>query len=583
MKQKGLIALFLVCALLAGCTQQGVLPGNGGTTDQGSSQQDGSANASIPAGSIDTSNLFTDRDLKGDVDDGAVQIMLNESTGSTVTITEKGTYVISGSMSDGMIIVDAAKSDKVQLVLNGVSINSASSAAIYVKQADKVFITLAAGTENTLTNGGTFTAIDDNNIDAVIYSKEDLTLNGSGILTVSSPAGHGVVSKDDLTVAGGSYRVTAASHGFAGEDNVCITGASLDITAGKDGIRSENADDAELGFVYIKDGTFAIDAEGDGISASAQLQVDAGTFRITAGGGSSMGSQNSNRPIGGGYSDTTEDTVSCKGLKATAELRINGGSFTIDSADDAVHSNLNIFVSGGVFSVSSGDDGFHADETLTVSSGNISILGSYEGLEGLHIVINGGSIDLVASDDGLNAAGGTDQSGFGGGFGNDQFGGGRPGSRPGGRMGGMPGSVGNGSIVISGGTLKIKASGDGIDANGTLEITGGYTTVCGPTQGDTATLDYDTSAVISGGTFIGTGGAGMAQTFSDSKQGLLSLRVDNQPAGTQIILKDSQGNVIVEHSPELSFAIVIISTPEMKKRESYTITVGSQSGEFTAN
>jgi len=220
---------------------------------------------------------------------------------------------------------------------------------------------------------------------------------------------------------------------------------------------------------------------------------------------------------------------------------------------------------------------------LTITSGKIEISESYEGLEALHIKINGGEIKLVAGDDGLNAAGGTDQSGTEGGR-DGMFGRGPGGGRPGG-MGGGPGgmSSGNGSIVIAGGNLYVKASGDGIDANGTLEITGGYTVVCGPTQGDTATLDYDRSATITGGTFIGTGASGMAQTFSSSEQGVVAVSVGNQSAGTKIVLKDKSGNIIIEHSPELNFAVVILSSPDIKKGETYAITVGSGSGEFEAS
>ncbi|MGN0452220.1 MAG: hypothetical protein ACI4GZ_00285, partial [Ruminococcus sp.] len=167
------------------------------------------------------------------------------------------------------------------------------------------------------------------------------------------------------------------------------------------------------------------------------------------------------------------------------------------------------------------------------------------------------------TDDGLNAAGGTDNSGMGG-------------------PGGMS-SNSDGSIVISGGTLYINASGDGIDSNGTLEISGGHTTVVGPTAGDTATLDYDVSGVITGGTFIGTGAYNMAQSFSSSEQGVIALSVGNQSANTQIIVKDKSGNEIVTHSPELSFQIVIISTPEMISGETYTVTVGTQTTEFTAS
>ena len=226
-------------------------------------------------------------------------------------------------------------------------------------------------------------------------------------------------------------------------------------------------------------------------------------------------------------------------------------------------------VSGGTFEIASGDDGFHADVTLTVTGGTIRITGCYEGLEGQYVDISGGDITLTASDDGLNAAGGTDQSGQGGRDG--MFGG--PGM----------GASSNGSITISGGTLAITAYGDGIDANGSLKITGGYIVVTGPTQGDTSTLDYDTTGVITGGTFIGTGASGMAQTFSSSEQGVIAVSTGEQSAGTQITLTDSAGNTLISYTPALSFAVVILSSPEMIRGETYVITVGTLSGEFTAS
>lgn len=183
---------------------------------------------------------------------------------------------------------------------------------------------------------------------------------------------------------------------------------------------------------------------------------------------------------------------------------------------------------------------------------------------------------MVASDDGLNAAGGTDSSGTTGGR-DGMFGGG-----PGGMGGGMSSSS-NGSITISDGTLYVNASGDGIDANGTLTISGGYTVVVGPTQGDTATLDYDTSAVITGGTFIGTGASGMAQTFSGAEQGVVSLSVGNQSAGTAVTLADQNGNSLLSYTPEMSFQVVILSSPDMVSGETYTITVGTASSQVVAD
>ena len=600
-----LLILTLMLSLLAGCGKD--------KNDTPSENQDGTSSDAAPV-EVDFSktdaDMFTERDNKTDYDESkAVTIKLDGKTatsssnsvkisGSKITITEEATYVVSGELTDGMLIVDASDTAKLQIVLNGANITSKKSAALYILEADKVFLTLADGKTNTLANGGTFTAIDENNIDAAVFSKQDLTFNGSGNLKVTSPTAHGIVCKDDLVFTGGTYTVNSASHGLDANDSVRITNSTLNIDAGKDAIHAENTDDTSLGFIYIGGGTIKAEAEGDGIAAGAYMQIADGTIELLVGGGAKNGTKASSGNyggfMGGGHggmrpggnqssTTTTEDTVSMKGLKATNSMLISGGNFTINSADDSVHTDVSVIINGGTFTIASGDDAIHAEDTLTVTAGKIDISESYEGLEALHIDVQGGNIKLKASDDGLNAAGGTDQSGTEGGR-DGMFGGGMGGGKPGG-MGGHGGmsSNSNGSIKISGGTLYINSSGDGLDANGTLEISGGHTTVVGPTQGDTATLDYDKSGIITGGTFIGTGAQGMAQSFSDSEQGVIAISVGNQSAGTKIVLKDKSGKTIIEHSPELNFAVVILSSPNIKKGESYTLTVGSESGEFKAS
>lgn len=658
------MALLLTVSAGSGCGSMNI----GSTSDSSQEDQEAEENSENTADTEETSqsvsveeqtdeDMFTDRDYEEDYqEEDCVSVTLSgtsassssdsvEISDSTITITEEGTYLISGTLSDGMIIVNAPDTAKVRLIFEGVKINSETSAPLYILEADKVFLTLAEESENTLSNSGTYTAIDDSNIDSVIYSKQDLTLNGTGTLTISSPGGHGIVSNDDLAITDGTYNITAASHGLKANDSIRITGDSqLTVTTGKDGIHAENDEDTSLGFVYISDGTIAVEAEGDGISAGSYMQIAAGTFQIQAGGGNENGTKESSdswgefrggggpgggSPAGKGQggggqtssrtggrsesgeagsseivslaqssvsvenlstessstenSDPAEDSstdasqsteeessTSMKGIKAAGDLLISGGSFTIDSADDSIHSNSSITIKDGVFEIASGDDAVHADENLTVTAGTMNISESYEGLEALHLEIQGGNITLTASDDGLNAAGGTDSSGTQGGR-DGMFGGGGPGS-----------SSSDGTILISGGTLHITASGDGIDANGSLEITGGYTVVAGPTQGDTSTLDYDTTAQITGGTFIGTGASGMAQTFSDAQQGVISVSVGEQSAGTQVTLTDSSGNAIIEVTPELSFSVIILSSPEIASGESYTLSVGTASEEVEA-
>ena len=508
MKRKiaALLALTVLAGAFSGCGKSGGSAASGTAADAAESESDSADSAQESADDSgqeeaaavqEDSEMFTDRDYETAYEEsGSVLIQLEGSTasassdsvqisGTTVTLTEEAVYVISGTLDDGMIIVNAPDTAKLQLVFNGVSISSSTSAALYVQEADKVFVTLADGTENTLSNGG----------------------------------------------------------------------------------------------------TFDLEAEGDGISAGSTMQISDGSFGILAGGGSENCSSESSESWGGfrgggpgrvietaAASETEEDSsTSMKGLKAAGSLTITGGSFSIDSADDSVHSNASAAVNGGTFEIASGDDAFHADDTLTITAGTVNISESYEGLEATHVDIQGGDIMLTASDDGVNAAGGTEG-------GRDGMFGGGPGGNPG---GGMSASS-DGSISISGGTLYVTASGDGIDANGTLTISGGYTVVTGPTQGDTATLDYDVSAAITRGTFIGTGGAGMAQTFSDSEQGVVSLSVGNQSVGTTITLADQEGNTLLSCTPALEYAVVILSCPELVSGGICTVTIGETSQEAEA-
>lgn len=517
-----------------------------------------STQATAAVSSETLASFFSDRDYEAGYDENeCVRITLTGENAtcasetvriadSTIMITEEGSYLLSGTLRDGSIIVDAEKTDKIQLILDGVTVKNSTSAALYVRSADKVYLTTAVRSENTLENGGKYIAVDENNIDAAIFSKDDLTLNGEGRLTVNAAAGHGIVSKDELTVTSGSYTVTAASHGLCGKEGIAIAGGSFAINSGKDGIHAENADDAALGGIYIADGSFQITAQGDAMSAGTALRIEDGDYRLTSGGGSANAAPKTDMGFGR-FDASTESTSGAddagrKGLKAESALWILGGTFRIDAADDALHSNGSIVISGG---------------TVTVTQ-------SYEGMEGQTIEISGGSITVTASDDGLNAAGGTDESGFGG-FGGDRF---------------APDK--NSYISICGGTLRISASGDGVDSNGSIMVSGGETYVFGPSDNGNASLDYAGNATITGGVFLAAGSSGMAQSFgSDSTQGAILLAVNAQQAGTTVTLTDSSGMTIVSFSAEKAYDCVLLSTPELKQRETYTLTAGNANTTFT--
>lgn len=597
------LCLLCLCFCLVftfGCSanQQGEsLP----SEDGGATAPEGTADTPAPEGEPSApADLFGERDLDGSYDAArSVAVTLSGDTavsdsksvgiqGSTVVLYEAETYVFSGTL-EGQIVVNADKDAKVQVVLNGASVSSLAACALCVLSADTVFLTLADGTENALLGGSTAEEMDGSRADGAVFSKSGLTINGAGRLTVQSPAGHGIVSKDTLKITGGTLDVSSASHAVQVNDSVCVTGDTrLNLTAGKDAIHCENTEDGTLGFVYFEEGTLTAEAQGDGVSATSSVHVASGTMELVCGGGSENGTKTSSEQFGGfpgrgpgrpgAEQDSTQqdDATSMKGIKAGTELVISAGSLVINSADDALHSNGTLFVSGGTFELATGDDALHADTSLSVSGGSLTVTESYEGLEAQNLVVSGGEISIISRDDGLNAAGGTDSSGSTGGR-DGMFG--APGhAGPGGAMG-----ASDGSVVISGGTLYIQASGDGIDANGSVEISGGEIVVVGPSQGDTSVLDYGTTAVITGGTFFGSGALGMARSFSDSEQGVLAVNVGNQSAGTAVCLQDASGNTLLEHAPALSYSVVILSTPQMVFGESYTVVVGTDTATFAAS
>ena len=576
MKEKRLISLLmaaLVAVSLTGC-------GKAGTEETVSGE---------PVKLLDTSDMFSSRDIESGYDESECTVItLNGDTasvkgegasanGSTVTVSEEGDYLVSGRLENGSILVEAGKKDKVRLILDGVAISSASSAAIYIKQADKVFVTLAKGSENTLSDTADAKRSDD--VDAVVFSKDDLTINGEGKLTVTAKTGHAVVSKDDLVISGGNYILTSQKKALDANDSIRIGGGSFTIDSGTDALHAES-DEASKGFIYIADGSFTVTAGTDGLDASGAIQIDNGMFTLKTGGGSANASTTKDGGFNGGWgrwggrgknpqpggernsgAGTTASSSSAKGIKSDSSVAVNNGALTIDSSDDAIHSDKDVTVSGGAISIASGDDGIHAGAALTINGGSIAVSKSYEGLEGMTIDIGGGSVSVVASDDGLNAAGGSDRSSMNGRPGQNQF-----------------AAQENVYIRISGGTLHINSSGDGIDSNGDVTVSGGEVTVSGASDNGNAALDFNGEATVTGGTFIAAGMSGMAQNFgSGSTQGAMMVVVDTQQGGSEILLKDSSGKTLASFTPEKAYNTIVISTPDVKAGSTYTVIAGSAS------
>lgn len=528
--------------------------------------------------------------------------------GSTVTISTAGTYIVSGNLADGSITVTTSENDKIQIVLNGVKIACSSGPAIDVQSADKCFITLAEGTQNSLSDGSVFTSEDAN---ACIYATCDLTINGSGSLDVSGNYRHGVFSKDDLVVYGGSINVSAVEDGLNGKDSVKIGAGDISIDSGADGVKSSKSTNPEKGFVYVSGGSLSIDAEDDGIQAKTHL-------------------------------------------------RIAGGSIEIDAADDALHSDLEGALNGGSTTVRSGDDAFHCETKLEVNDGSFVVETCSEGYEAEQVVVNGGDTNICALDDAMNASAadlsddsessdadtstialsgepGANAAQSDGSIGapgassanadsngqqntapqgagqqdsatppelpsDDGAQGGQAGEAPSdlghdpdaqGRMerggqapggqGGAPGvSDSNCLIQINGGTVVLDSQGDGVDSNGNVEITGGTLLVNGPSSDGDGAFDYDGEATISGGTVLMAGAVGMAQSFTSGTQAFALVQASGS-AGNVIEATDADGNVIATFTATKAFGCVLVSGAGVSDGDTITASVDGAATTATAS
>lgn len=406
----------------------------------------------------DNDNMFTERDLSGNYDKStAIKINLKDNASScdsdsvninnnTITITNENIYYVTGSLSNGQLIVDADNA-KVQIVLDNTEISNDSSAAIYVKKAKKVFITLADGTKSVISNNGEFVNTDDEKIDGAIYSKDDLVINGTGTVDINSNYGHSIVCNDVLKITNGTLNLSAAKKAIKANDGVRIANAEFNIEAEKHGI--------------------------------------------------------------------------------------------------------------------------HCDEDVYIRSGNININKSSEGIEGKTITIDGGDIVINSDDDGLNAtsskssssdssSNNTDNNNT---FDYDE----------------------NAQIYINGGNITINANGDGIDSNGDLTVSGGTVLVYGPENDGNGALDFGGNGYISGGTVVALGMSGMAAGFAESSsQCSMLVNIENKFSGN-IILMDSQGNEIININNSNTYNSVVISSPDIKQGETYTLKTGNDETKIEMN
>lgn len=520
-------------------------------------------------------------------------------SGANVTITASSEISVSGESTSGQLAVNVDKTaepeGKVVLNLEGLTLSNSSAAPIYVEAiGDEVQISAKNGTTNTISDGTshTDTYVDSdgntNTVNGAIFSRDDLKLKGKGTLIVNGNTEDGIVCKNDLKIWNGNITVNAADDGIRGNDSVRIGDpdaadySSLSVTvntnngsSGGDGIKT-NSDEDGKGYVTINGGTVNIDSYADGIQAEQTFTMNGGELNITTYQGSNFtgsasgGNGGWGGGMGGNDGNSNKTDISAKGIKAVGvydeagttwqsggDLIVNGGTITIDSSDDSLHCGGDMQLLGGSMTLATADDGAHSDHALTIGSTGgdydapyVNITKSYEGIEGVDITQNSGTVMVTSSDDGYNAAGGADSSGNNnsGGWGQGSWGG----------PGGGSSSDGSQTMTFNGGYAYVNAAGDGLDSNGNIYFNGGYVFVSqtGGGNGPLDCGDSNNSITYSGGTVIAAGSSDMFETPSSYS----FLSTTSVSAGQTITFTDASGNVLATFTlPNGSVEMVMCS------------------------
>lgn len=498
--------------------------------------------------SCDTSDDVHDEDI--DWDDSDVTSIVLEGTsitvdgpgvdvaGATVTITSAGTYDVSGTLDDGQIVVDTADENLVRLLLDGADVSCSTGSPLEVGAADDVLVFLVKGTSNRLADGSSYVfASGEDEPNAALFSKADLTIGGPGTLTIEGNFNDGIASKDSLVLTNGVIVVTAVDDGVRGKDSVEVRGGCLVIDAGGDGLKADNEKDADLGFITVEDGTLLITAGGDALAAQTWVTISGGTLALHAGGGSDA---------------RLGEDESAKGVKGTMGMTIDGGAVTIDAADDAVHSDGDIVIGGGSLCIATGDDAVHADGSLAIEGGEITVIQSVEGLESPLITIDDGVLYVTSSDDGINATTGS------GGERDD-----------------------GSSVTLNGGYVVLHPGADGYDSNGTARITGGTLIVHGPSREPEVPVDVNGSFPVTGGLMVAAGAGGNMLEGSDSsstQKVLIASLQSSRSAGTLVDIRRSDGTDILTFQPDEVYRALVYSSSSLTNG-SYTLySGGSYSG-----
>ena len=521
-------------ALASGTTAADSSVGTTATTSSATATDTAASNSSFPTNvksgeKLDVDTHYSEQDLSWDTSSETAINLSNPTTtdsvtveDGTLTITKAGTYKLSGEYQ-GQIKVETADSDAVRLVLDNANITNPSGAALNVVNADEVILYSASGTTNTISDGADYTATGENDPDAVVYSKADLTIAGEGTLKVNGNHEDGIHTSDGLVIASGTLEVNAANTGIKGKDYVDILGGTINVTAQQDGIKSTNDTDEGKGWTRLSNGTVTVNAGDDGFKASRVVEISGGSLTVEQ---------------------------SDEGIEAQY-INVSGGDVNVTSADDGMNASLKTSDSESTDSSANTSDTANQQQNNTQNQGNQNM--------GQPPAMPGGNAQDGKSQNGTT---GTGQQGMG---------------QP--PQGGMPGGGGgtfeviDAAINVSGGHVTVNAEGDGIDSNGVTTLSGGTLIVNGPSQGGNAALDTNGDLLLNGATVLSGSTADMFEAPStNSTSGYLKLTNSSGfEQGSTVQVADSSGKVVANYKVTKSnVQLVLVSSSSIVKGQSYT-------------
>ena len=489
-------------------------------------------------------DLATEKDYKWDTKAEKLIVLKDNSAevGSSgavfsegnLKISDSGTYRISGKLSDGQIIVQSEGTEIVRLILNGVEVRSDKGSPLFIDKAERVLIYLEEGTVNNFSDNEIYSSTQDGQ-NATIYSQAYTIVDGEGVLNVKANFEDGLSSKDGLFIRNGKIKVDAKDEAIRGKDFLVVRDGEFDLISGGDALKSDNEVNRNSGYIELSDGQYRITAKGDGISAHSKVNINGGVYHIMAGGGFEAFLPNGN---------------SAKGIKAENEVNVKAKQMSLNSADDAIHSNSDLRILGGEYDIRTGDDAFHGDNSLTVENSKIMVLYAFEGFEAKTINIGAGKYELSTLNDCISASSIRDAQQNDGSY-----------------------------VYIKNGTLILRStSGDLLDSNGNVEMSGGNMIMHGPISAEVP-LDYNGTFRMISGLIVASGSNSRflqaPSAISPQNSVIVNFKIGNE-AGKLINISDSKGESLVTFRPQTKYFSFIFSSYKLIKGETFTLSTGGE-------